>query len=68
MNRAAAWRDRAAQPMIALRPRRWYTDEIAPCDRSVRLTTRLWRYRTLTRRKNHDAASTPVGRRRALPS
>jgi hypothetical protein len=42
--------------MIALRPRRWYTNEIAPHGRDVRLTSQLWRYRALARRKMHDAA------------
>ncbi len=46
-----------AHPRYALRPRRWYTDEVAPPSRrAIKLTTRQWRYRSLIRRKNNDAA------------
>ena len=47
----------APRPSIAMRPRRWYTNEIAPPGRrAVKLTARLWRYRSLVRRKRNDAA------------
>jgi hypothetical protein len=40
-----------------MRPRRWYTDEVAPPGRrDLKLTARLWRYRSLVRRKKNDAA------------
>ena len=46
-----------ADPRFAMRPRRWYTDEVAPPGRrAVKLTARLWRYRSLVRRKKYDAA------------
>jgi hypothetical protein len=41
-----------------MRPRRWYTDEVAPPRRrqAVKLTSELWRYRSLVRRRNNNAA------------
>jgi len=40
-----------------MRPRRWYTDEIAPQRRrNVKLNARYWRYRSFIRRKRDDAA------------
>jgi hypothetical protein len=40
-----------------MRPRRWYTDEIAPLRRrNVKLNTHNWRYRSFIRRKREDAA------------
>jgi len=40
-----------------MRPRRWYTDEVVPPGRrAVKLTARLWRYRSVVRRKSYDAA------------
>ena len=45
-----------AHAWFAMRPRRWYADEIAPPGRpNVKLTARLWRYRSLVRRKYYDA-------------
>jgi hypothetical protein len=45
-------------PRFAMRPRRWYTHEVAPPGRrAVKLTARLWRYRSLVRHKKYDAAS-----------
>jgi hypothetical protein len=40
-----------------MRPRRWYTDEIAPQRRrNVKLNAHYWRYRSFIRRKREDAA------------
>jgi hypothetical protein len=40
-----------------MRPRRWYTDEIAPQRRrNVKLNTHHWRYRSFIRRKAEHAA------------
>ena len=48
----------AAPAWLGMRPRRWYTAEVAPSGRrSMKLTARLWRYRSLVRRKEYDAAS-----------
>ena len=49
--------DRAAHLGAVMRPRRWYTDEFAPPRRDIKLTARLWRYRSLVRHKKDDAAS-----------
>jgi hypothetical protein len=47
-----------AHPRYALRPRRWYTNEVAPPSRrGIKLTARQGRYRSLIRRKSNDAAS-----------
>lgn len=41
---------------FAMRPRRWYADEVAPPGRrNQKLTAHLWRYRSLVRRKGYDA-------------
>ena len=41
----------------AMRPRRWYTLEIAPPhSRAIRLTVQHWRYQSLVRGRNSDAA------------
>jgi len=61
MSQAAQLGDWETRPMFALRPRRWYTNEIAPHGRDVRLTTRLWRYRALVRRTR---TTPPYPRRR----
>jgi len=48
---------RIAHPWFAMRPRRWYTSEVAPPGRrAIKLTARLWHYRSLVRRKSNDAA------------
>jgi hypothetical protein len=40
-----------------MRPRRWYSDEIAPQRRrNVKLNAHYWRYRSFIRRKREDAA------------
>jgi hypothetical protein len=40
-----------------MRPRRWYTDEIAPQRRrNVKLNADNWRYRSFIRRKREGAA------------
>jgi hypothetical protein len=39
-----------------MRPRRWYTDELAPPCRAARMTSVLWRYRSLAQRPKNDAA------------
>ena len=39
-----------------MRPRRWYTDERAPAARAARMTSELWRYRTLAQRRTNNAA------------
>jgi hypothetical protein len=51
---------RTVHPGAEMRPRRWYTDEVAPPRRrqAVKLTSQLWRYRTLVRRPKNDAAPT----------
>jgi len=49
---------RPVHPKAVMRPRRWYTDEVAPPRRrDIKLTTRLWRYRSLVRHKRNDAAT-----------
>ena len=46
-----------AYPGSEMRPRRWYTDEIAPQRRrNIKLNARNWRYRSLIRRKCEGAA------------
>jgi hypothetical protein len=45
----------AARPRLTMRPRRWYVGEIAPPRRGMRLTARLWRYRSFVRRRKSDA-------------
>jgi hypothetical protein len=39
-----------------MRPRRWYTLEHAPPARAARMTSELWRYRTLAQRRTNNAA------------
>jgi hypothetical protein len=39
-----------------MRPRRWYSDERAPPRRVARMTSELWRYRSLAQRHTNDAA------------
>jgi hypothetical protein len=39
-----------------MRPRRWYTEELAPPCHAARMTSALWRYRSLAQRPKHDAA------------
>jgi hypothetical protein len=42
---------------FAMRPRRWYTQEVAPPTlRAIKLTARLWRYHSLVRQKRYDDA------------
>jgi hypothetical protein len=46
-----------AHPRFAMRPRRWYANEVAPPGRrAMKLTAQLWRYRYLVRQKTYDAA------------
>jgi len=45
-----------------MRPRRWYTDERGPPARPARMTSELWRYRTLAQRHTNNAA--PIMERR----
>jgi len=47
---------RALHAGAEMRPRRWYTDEHAPPARAARMTSALWRYRSLAQRRTHDAA------------
>jgi len=47
-----------------MRPRRWYTDERAPPPRAARMTSELWRYRTLAQRRTNNAA--PILERRCV--
>jgi hypothetical protein len=50
-------RFRAIQAGAAMRPRRWYTVEVAPSHcRAVRLTLQHWRYQSLVRGRDIDAA------------
>jgi hypothetical protein len=39
-----------------MRPRRWYSDERAPPARAARMTSALWRYRSLAQRRTNNAA------------
>ena len=39
-----------------MRPRRWYTDEHPPPARAARMTSQLWRYRTIAQRRTNNAA------------
>jgi hypothetical protein len=48
----------AGYAWFAMRPRRWYADEVAPPGRrNVKLTAHLWRYRSLVRRSTYDTTS-----------
>jgi hypothetical protein len=49
-----------------MRPRRWYTDERAPPARPARMTSELWRYRTLAQRRTNNAAPAMERRRRDM--
>lgn len=40
----------------AMRPRRWYGNEVAPRKRRVKLTARTWRYQAVIRSRKVDAA------------
>jgi hypothetical protein len=53
---------RALHAGAEMRPRRWYTDERAPPARAARMTSELWRYRTLAQRHTNNAA--PILERR----
>ena len=53
---------RALHAGAEMRPRRWYTDEHAPPARAARMTSALWRYRSLAQRHTHNAA--PILERR----
>jgi hypothetical protein len=56
MSRAANHGRGIGHAWFAMRPRRWYADEVAPPGRrNVKLTAQLWRYRSLVQRKNYDA-------------
>lgn len=56
MSEAAGRRARSMQAGSAMRPRRWYTDEIAPHNSYVKLTSRIWRYQSFIRGRQVDAA------------
>jgi len=58
-------RSRTLHAGAAMRPRRWYTDEHAPPPHVARMTSELWRYRTLAQRHTNDAAPM-VERRRCF--
>jgi hypothetical protein len=49
-------RSRTLHAGAEMRPRRWYTDEHAPPARAARMTSELWRYRTLAQRRTNNAA------------
>ena len=49
-------RSRTLHAGAEMRPRRWYTDERAPPARAARITSELWRYRTLAQRRTNNAA------------
>jgi hypothetical protein len=49
-----------------MRPRRWYSDERAPPARPARMTSALWRYRTLAQRHTNNAAPALERRRRYM--
>jgi hypothetical protein len=54
----AAGQNGIAHSRYTLRPRRWYTTEVAPPSRrAIKLTARQWRYRSLTRRKHNVTAT-----------
>jgi hypothetical protein len=54
MPRAADRGHGVVHAWFAMRPRRWYADEVAPPGRpNVKLTARLWRYRSLVCRKQY---------------
>ena len=57
-------RSRTLHAGAEMRPRRWYTDEHAPPARAARMTSELWRYRTLAQRRTNNAA--PMLERRLL--
>ena len=50
----------AVQVGSAMRPRRWYTAEVAPPQRRTKLTAQAWRYQSRVQRRMIDAAP-PVG-------
>jgi hypothetical protein len=51
-------RNRTLYAGAEMRPRRWYTDEHAPPARAARMTSQLWRYRSLAQRRTNNAAPT----------
>jgi hypothetical protein len=58
MSRAADQGHGAGHAQFAMRPRRWYANEVAPPGRpNLKLTALLWRYRSLARHKKYDTAS-----------
>jgi hypothetical protein len=52
----ASERGRTIHMGAEMRPRRWYTDERAPPSRVARMTSELWRYRSLAQRRKYGAA------------
>jgi hypothetical protein len=46
---------RATHIGAAMRPRRWYTDEVAPPRHALKLTTQLWRCQSLVRTRKAAA-------------
>ena len=57
-------RGRTIHAGAEMRPRRWYTDERAPPTRPVRMTSALWRYRSLAQR-HRTTPLQPLERRRS---
>jgi hypothetical protein len=51
---------------VEMRPRRWYTDEHAPPPRAARITSELWRYRSLAQRRTTTNAAPFLERRWCL--
>jgi hypothetical protein len=51
-------RTRTLHAGAEMRPRRWYTDERGPPQRAARITSELWRYRTLAQSRMNNAAPT----------
>ncbi len=49
-------RSRTLYAGAEMRPRRWYTDERPPPACAARITSELWRYRTLAQRHTNNAA------------
>jgi hypothetical protein len=57
MQAASGIQARAVHVGAAMRPRRWYTDEVAPPrHNNAKVTALTWRYHSLVRGRKHDAA------------
>lgn len=61
MHVAEMERGPVAAPLAGMRPRRWYSVETPPPTGGVRLTPRLWQYRTLVRCPQQIDATPTIG-------